>query len=241
MSTVTFKVWNSAGALADADSVPVLFDRTGTYGIKRNDTGDVVIAAGVSMAKTSTGTYQYTFTPVVRLVEHTIWVKVVYNRKTTYYEILYTPPAEDLTASSPSEVLHYYLTNTALLFTDPADGSTWPLYINSMPDGNGVANTCACVSDTPGVFDGKDMRTNINQHYGIQFRFRAMNDVDARTKASTVESSLRVVHNVLVNVASGETYNINNLSQTTAIVKLGIDDKGRSHYSINYLLSMKEV
>jgi hypothetical protein len=41
-----------AGVLADVTSV-VLSDPTGTYGIKRNDTGATVIAANTAMSKTA--------------------------------------------------------------------------------------------------------------------------------------------------------------------------------------------
>ena len=54
MTTLTFKVYDADGNLADADDVPVLSDKTGTYGIKRNDTGATIIAANTVLTKSAT-------------------------------------------------------------------------------------------------------------------------------------------------------------------------------------------
>ena len=52
----TFKV---GGVLTDATTA-LLSDPDGTYGIKRNDTGEVVVADATALTKTATGTYEYT-------------------------------------------------------------------------------------------------------------------------------------------------------------------------------------
>lgn len=51
------------GSLTDADAV-VLSDSTATYGIKRHDTDEVIVAAGTAMDHESTGVYSTTFTYV---------------------------------------------------------------------------------------------------------------------------------------------------------------------------------
>jgi hypothetical protein len=193
------------------------------------------------MTKTATGTYTYTFTPPENLIVYTAWVKIVYKRRTNYYEILYTAHAADLIRAMPSEILWEYLVETAGLFTDPDDGGEWPLYINELPDGNGVDNTTACVSDTVGLYDGKSMDGTIDQHYGIQIRLRAFTEASAYGKAATVESTLAPISNVDVVMGSDETYRINNISQAGSIIRMGPDEKRRINFTINYLFSYKEV
>lgn len=56
-SSLTFRL-KSYGTPVDATSV-VLRDPTGAYGLKRTDTGDVIIAAGTAMTHVSTGLYTY--------------------------------------------------------------------------------------------------------------------------------------------------------------------------------------
>jgi len=85
------------GALVDADSV-VLSDRTGTYGVKRDDTDAVVVAAGTAMTKTGTGIYTYSFDEPAPDLNYTYVVKWVYNG-TTFFDEHRTPtttPENDL-------------------------------------------------------------------------------------------------------------------------------------------------
>lgn len=49
------------GLLTDLATAPTLEDAGGTYGVRRTDTGAVVVASGTSMTKLSQGTYQYSF------------------------------------------------------------------------------------------------------------------------------------------------------------------------------------
>lgn len=53
--------WKVEGVLTDVTSV-VLADPTNAYGVKRTDTGAVVVAAGTAMSHDATGVYSYTFT-----------------------------------------------------------------------------------------------------------------------------------------------------------------------------------
>lgn len=77
-----FKVNN---VLTDPTSI-VLSDSAGTYGIKRNDTDAVVVAAGTAMTKITTGVYEHTFTEPADDLAYTAWVKIVYGGNTYYWE-----------------------------------------------------------------------------------------------------------------------------------------------------------
>ena len=79
--TETFKI---GGQAVDLDSVD-LSDPTGTYGVRRNDTGEAVVAAGAAMTKIDTGTYQYSFTEPAYGLSYTYWIKFTYGGETNYY------------------------------------------------------------------------------------------------------------------------------------------------------------
>jgi hypothetical protein len=78
------KTWKVEDVLTDVTSA-VLADPTGTYGVKRNDTDEVVVYADTVMVKASTGTYEYTF-EAVDGVAYTAYVKIVYMGATYYFE-----------------------------------------------------------------------------------------------------------------------------------------------------------
>jgi hypothetical protein len=59
MPTVRFTIIVN-GVLTDPTSI-VLSDPTGICGVKRNDTGAVVVAGGTAMAQVATGIYEHQF------------------------------------------------------------------------------------------------------------------------------------------------------------------------------------
>lgn len=71
--TVTFNV---NGTLTNPTSVK-LADAANLYGVKRADTGAVVVASGVSMTNVSTGVYSYTFTEPASDLTYTYAVAAV--------------------------------------------------------------------------------------------------------------------------------------------------------------------
>ena len=83
-SQIVRRTWKVEGVLTNATSA-VLSDPTGTYGIKRDDTGATVVADGTAMTNPSTGVYEYTFTAIVG-VAYTAYVEVVYNGATYHLE-----------------------------------------------------------------------------------------------------------------------------------------------------------
>lgn len=240
MARITFKVYNRAGALADADAV-VLSDSTGTYGIKRNDTGATVIASGTAMTNPTTGTYIYDFTPPARLVEYTVWVKVSQGRLTAYYELLYTPPAGSLTFSTPADVIWQYLIDTAELFTDPSDGGLWPMYKGRLPDADDIEDDLGAIFNTPGVLHGPTMDGIQRQHYSFQIRVRAVQERDAYEKLQNVATSLLTVHRQNVVVPGDDTYRIDHFTQTSDVVLIQVDAKDRTHAVLNMLVSYERV
>ena len=87
MPTITYTT-KLEDVLANATSV-VLADPTGTYGIKRNDTGATVVAVDTALTNTATGTYAYDFSAPAEGVTYTAWIKVILSGSTAYHEIIF--------------------------------------------------------------------------------------------------------------------------------------------------------
>jgi hypothetical protein len=86
MATATItRTWKVDGVLTDVTTA-LLSDPTGTYGLKRDDTGATVVADGTAMTKSATGTYTYTFTDLEDGVAYTAWVEFVYAGQTYHVE-----------------------------------------------------------------------------------------------------------------------------------------------------------
>tara|TARA_Y100000593_G_scaffold80998_1_gene151350 strand:- start:3044 stop:4282 length:1239 start_codon:yes stop_codon:yes gene_type:complete len=77
--------WKVEGVLTNVSSAK-LSDPTGTYGVKRNDTGATVVADGTSMTNPSTGVYEYSFTDTVGIA-YTAYVEIVYSGATYHFEV----------------------------------------------------------------------------------------------------------------------------------------------------------
>lgn len=90
------------GVLTDVTSAK-LSDPTGAYGVKRDDTGAVVVADGTDMVHESTGTYSYTFTEPADGLSYTGYVEFVYGGNTYHFE--HDIPA--ITVSSDSLSVSY--------------------------------------------------------------------------------------------------------------------------------------
>jgi hypothetical protein len=86
MASLTIhRTWEVNGTLVDPTSV-ILRDRTNAYGVKRADTGAVVIAAGTAFTKSATGDYEYTIEDVVDGATYIAATEVVYGGHTYHFE-----------------------------------------------------------------------------------------------------------------------------------------------------------
>ncbi len=84
MSTVTIRqVFNVNGVPTDVTSF-VLSDAAGVYGVKRNDTGTLVVAGGTAMTWVATGTYEYTFTAPTAGLTYTAYYRITTITGTVY-------------------------------------------------------------------------------------------------------------------------------------------------------------
>lgn len=241
MATLTYKTY-SDGVLKDATSV-TLSNAAGTLGIKRNDTGANVVSAGTAFTKTATGTYAYSFTAPATDVFYTAYVKVVADSSTLYQELVFYVGETDTTILVPSAIIAKYVISTLAYFTAPSAQTTWPLYRSALPDGPNVEDNIAAVYDSPGYLQAKDMGGSLTQRYGIQFMLRSTDYDTGYRKLATLLSAFESVHAVNVSIDT-RTFSIENVSQSSSITTLGREKdstKQRYLFSVNLLVTIKEV
>jgi len=96
--TKTFKV---DGTPTDCTSM-LLSDPTGTYGVRRQDTQEVVVADGTAMTKIATGVYSHTFDDPAYNLIYEYWIEALYNGATYRVEgtvVGSTTPAADVSSN----------------------------------------------------------------------------------------------------------------------------------------------
>lgn len=146
-------------------------------------------------------------------------------------------------AASPASILRSFIIEEAIgSMTLPSDGSDWPLFISSMPDGNDVKVNCGAIYDTSGVLDGKLSDGEVVQHPGIQIRIRSD---DYETGYAKIEIIALALDDVDWNtiVINSTTYLFQNISRTTPIISLGPERgfKRRFLFTVNFMVTLKKV
>jgi uncharacterized phiE125 gp8 family phage protein len=84
----------------------VLSDGTGTYGVKRDDTDAIVVAAGTAMTRVDTGTYEHEFDPPADGLTYSWSVRYVYDGDTYISDFTYADTTRVVTLTEAKEVLH---------------------------------------------------------------------------------------------------------------------------------------
>jgi hypothetical protein len=83
-----------AGVPTNADAMPTLADVAGAFGVKRLDTGAVVVAAGTAMTTDGTGSYSYQYTDAADGVEYAFVRRAVVKGRIIYNPgSMLVPPA----------------------------------------------------------------------------------------------------------------------------------------------------
>lgn len=119
MATVTINT-EIAGVAADIGTV-VLEDPTAAYGIKRNDTDAVIVAAGTAMDHPATGRYTKEFSSVFG-VSYTAYVKLPYGGANHYRQLVFTANG-DIAATSIKAAIATILDTDARSVTGVALGA----------------------------------------------------------------------------------------------------------------------
>lgn len=99
----------SSGVLTDVNTIK-LSDPTGLYGVKRVDTGAIVVPDGKDILRESLGVYSFTLLPTVTVdqllplvpdVEYEYWIEWTYNGGTRWQDRLFTAKDAVTTATNP--------------------------------------------------------------------------------------------------------------------------------------------
>ena len=141
---------------------------------------------------------------------------------------------------SPAYILAEYIIEVLGDMADPPS-TTWPLYRNSLPDGNGVPDNAGAVFDTSPLVDGRYMSGGVVvEHPGVQLRVRSKDQQTGYAKIEDLVRTLETVTNVTVSTAT-ETFVLQNVSRSSGVVSMGIDEQRRWHHTANFLLTVKET
>lgn len=121
---------------------------------------------------------------------------------------------------SGANVLQIYLIAQGV-FTNPASGMPWPLFVNQMPN---MPNICAAIYDTDGLLDGREMKPGRTvMHPGFQIRFRVFTFVDASAKGAAVEDKLDAILRSIV-VINPKTYKIQATRRMSPVIPIGQEE-----------------
>ncbi len=117
MSTTLFRFsFRTNGALTDATSV-ALSDAAGSFGVRRTDTGAVLVAAGTPMRRASVGIYELSIVDPAPSLRYEWWVELVAGGTMSHYQYFDdgggSPPTGHYAAKADIES-HYGRDNVAL-------------------------------------------------------------------------------------------------------------------------------
>ncbi len=140
---------------------------------------------------------------------------------------------------SPASIVAYYIINTLAKMTDPSDGSAFPLWVSHMQD---KPSNAGAIYDVPGVLEQRQMSGVVPTHQGILIRIRAVSYETGYAKIEDIASALDEVFDISVEI-DPEEYVIQNISKTTPIVPLGIEEgtKRRYLFTANFLLTIRKI
>jgi hypothetical protein len=96
--------WYVGGVLTDCEGM-TLSDPAAGYGVKRDDTGVVLVAAGTAMSRISAGTYRYILTTPQRCLRYTYWMRIVHAGAIYHVERKYLDDQPDGSTALQEQIL----------------------------------------------------------------------------------------------------------------------------------------
>jgi len=140
----------------------------------------------------------------------------------------------------PTAILKEYLVGEMLLQT-PSGSATWPVYLQSLPDGNDIEDDACCLFDIVGSKDGRLMIGTFLQHFGVQLKVRSKEYQDGWNKINAIAEDLDFISNEDVEY-DGNTYRLHNVSRNV-ITPLGTEEgmKRRWLFTINFLVTISQI
>lgn len=139
MSQTTLKFqFDIDGTPVDLDSPPTIQDSTGLIGVRRVDTGQNVVAPGVTMTRTATGEYEYgPFADPAPNLLYQWTVKFIYGGSTDYAPFTTAGGSDSAAYSSPAQAQPYFASR---LFSQPWFNASVTLQQNALTQATTLIN-----------------------------------------------------------------------------------------------------
>lgn len=154
---------------------------------------------------------------------------------------------------SPAAIIAQLLVDLDAVFyptnLTPQQPTQWPVYIASVPDGEGVRDNAIGIYDTVGYKDGRIMRTGENVEYpGWQIMARSISYSTGFDKVAEIGELLQDVrnHQIALDAQSGQinSYLVHNITRTNSVFPLGLDSNDRKRryaFTINGTITLSRV
>lgn len=137
-----------------------------------------------------------------------------------------------------AEILAQYMMDVGI-FEMPSQAASWPLYIAFLPAREN-GNDSAVITETTGVLDGRYADGMYVEHYGSQLRVRSLSYSDGYLKTYNASQELNSILNTPITL-DGVFYRINNVSRTSSVIPLGVEENGRGFsFSVNFLTTISQ-
>ena len=135
-----------------------------------------------------------------------------------------------------AEILAQYMMDVGI-FEMPSQAASWPLYVAFLPASE-EGKDSAVFTETTGVLDGRYSDGIYVEHYGSQLRVRSFSYSAGFLKAVEASQKLNAILNMQVSL-DGVLYRINNVSRTSSVIPLGVEENGRGFsFSVNFLTTI---
>lgn len=149
---------------------------------------------------------------------------------------------------TPAQILDVILREDGVV-SDPALGGDWPARVSNMPDGVGIPNDVVALYDTPGINDGRDMRTGeVFVHHGVEIMVRSLVYLDGWRKIWAAAWAFEKVAMRSVTVGGG-VFLVWNITRTTEPASLGTEEgdetekrpgiRRRELFSANFIVTVR--
>jgi len=137
-----------------------------------------------------------------------------------------------------AEILAHYLISIRI-FDMPSHGASWPLYVAFLPAREN-GNDSAVIAETTGILDGRYADGVYVEHYGSQLRVRSLSYSEGYLKTYNASLELNSILNTPITL-DGVFYRINNVSRTSSVIPLGVEENGRGFsFSVNFLTTITQ-
>ena len=137
-----------------------------------------------------------------------------------------------------AEILAQYMMDVGI-FEMPSQAASWPLYIAFLPAREN-GNDSAVIAETTGILDGRYADGKYVEHYGSQLRVRSLSYSEGYLKTYNASLELNSILNTPITL-DGVFYRINNVSRTSSVIPLGVEENGRGFsFSVNFLTTVTE-